>query len=85
MKTSLACSVPKAADRFKKFNCELPPPNNYSANNGFNQTFNSKYGQKVIFGSDKRTFVDDSWRLDQGKTTPGPGTYLSFSDFNGPN
>ena len=80
-------SVPKANDRFKLYNYELPPPNTYTIKNSLNKNYNSKHtnDRSTVFGTNKRTFIHESWRLDQGKSTPGPGNYTVFSDFNGPN
>ena len=62
MKNSMRSSVPKA-NRFRSFNFEVPSPSNYNVKTS---ELNSKYIKEkhVVFGSNKRNFIDDNWRLD---------------------
>lgn len=78
-------SIPKADDRFRPAKFNPPPATKYHPQNNLNQNFSSTHRNagQAIFGSNKKTFMDSNWRLDQGRTQPGPGSYAAFSDFAG--
>lgn len=85
MKNSTMSSVPKD-ERFRKTQkFESPPPNVYNVNDGLNKNFNSRrhYAGSTVFGSNKKTYVDFDWKLEQKKECPGPGAYSTFSEFGG--
>ena len=85
MRNSTMSSVPKG-ERFRQTQKFVsPPPNLYNVNDGLNKNFNSRrhFAGQTVFGSNKKTYVDFDWKLEQKKTLPGPGAYTSFSEFGG--
>ena len=85
MMNSPKSSIPKA-DRFIPLKrSHPPPPTQYNCKNNLNENFNSIHinAGQTFFGTNKKKFMDYNWRLDQGKSQPGPGYYPTFSDFTG--
>ena len=69
MKSSQMSSVPKDERFRKEYKFETPPPNNYHVKNNLNENYNSRHtfvGQ-TKFGSNTKNYIDQNWRLDQGK------------------
>ena len=87
VKNEAKFSVPKADNRFEMrwLKNNVPSPDKYAPASNLNQNFNSSYkfqGATKI-GNDRLTFVDTEWLMKEKKQKPGPGSYASFSDFQG--
>ena len=87
LKNSTSSAFPKDGNRFSisKFAAATPSPNKYHVKDGINQNFSSthSFAGSTVFGSNKKTFIDRDWKLNEAKGKPGPGAYSTFSDFGG--
>jgi len=68
MKNSTSSAFPKDGNRFagNKFAAANPSPNKYHVKDGLNQNFSSthSFAGQTVFGSNKKTFIDRDWKLD---------------------
>lgn len=73
-------------ERFRVPKFQSPPPGNYDPRQALNQNFNStyKYMGSTKFGHEPQNSLEGMWKLDTQKAQPGPGAYVAFSEFAGP-
>ena len=75
----------KANDRFRVTTFNNPAGTDYTPKVNLNENFKSQmtFRGSTKFGQETRTFVDQNWDPKEKTALPAPGSYHSFSEFNG--